>query len=293
MKRIPQKAETLFGAYLELTKPSITFLILVSTALGYYLGGDGINDYRQFLITLIGSCLVSSGAGALNHFAEMESDQMMDRTKYRPLPGGMISPESAMAFGIALTLIGTGLLYIFINQLTSVLALATALLYLFIYTPLKKLTWLNTSIGAIPGSIPPLGGWVAATGKLEAEAWILFAILFFWQHPHFYAIALMFREDYKKANLKMLPVLELDGKRTNRQIIWHSLLLIPVSVMPSYIGILGMTYFWGALILSMGYMVAGFPLIKNYSLDNARLLLKTSVFYLPALFGMIILDKIV
>ena len=292
MKRIPKKAETLFGAYLELTKPSITFLILVSTALGYYLGGDGITDYRQFLITLIGSCLVSSGDGALNHFAEMESDQMMDRTKYRPLPGGMISPGNAMAFGIALTLIGTGLLYIFINQLTSVLALATALLYLFIYTPLKKLTWLNTSIGAIPGSIPPLGGWVAATGKLDAEAWILFAILFFWQHPHFYAIALMFREDYKKANLKMLPVMEVDGKRTNRQIIWHSLLLIPVSVMPSYIGILGMTYFWGALILSVGYMAAGFPLIKNYSLDNARLLLKTSVFYLPALFGMIIIDTI-
>ena len=245
------------------------------------------------MITLIGSCLVSSGAGALNHFAEMESDQMMDRTKYRPLPGGMISPGNAMVFGIALILIGTGLLYIFINQLTSVLALATALLYLFIYTPLKKLTWLNTSIGAIPGSIPPLGGWVAATGNLDAEAWILFAILFFWQHPHFYAIALMFREDYKKANLKMLPVMEVDGKRTNRQIIWHSLLLIPVSVMPSYIGILGMTYFWGALILSVGYMAAGFPLIKNYSLDNARLLLKTSVFYLPALFGMIILDKIV
>ena len=185
------------------------------------------------------------------------------------------------------------MLYIFINQLTSILALSTALLYLFIYTPLKKLTWLNTSIGAIPGSIPPLGGWVAATGKLDAEAWILFAILFFWQHPHFYAIALMFREDYKKANLKMLPVLELDGKRTNRQIIWHSLLLIPVSVMPSYIGILGMTYFWGALILSVVYMAAGFPLINNYSPDNARLLLKTSVFYLPALFGMIIVDKIV
>ena len=229
MKRVPKKAQTLFGAYIELTKPSITFLILVSTALGYYLGGDGITDYKQFLITLIGSCLVSSGAGALNHFAEMESDQMMDRTKYRPLPGGMISPESAMAFGIGLTLIGTGLLYIFINQLTSILALVTALLYLFIYTPLKKLTWLNTSIGAIPGSIPPMGGWVAATGKLDAEAWILFAILFFWQHPHFYAIALMFREDYKKADLKMLPVLELDGKRTNRQTVSYTHLTLPTS----------------------------------------------------------------
>ena len=179
----------------------------------------------------------------------------------------------------------------FINSITCLLALSTTVLYIFIYTPLKRITWLNTSIGAIPGAIPPLGGWAAATGELAPEAWILFAILFLWQHPHFYAIALMCRDDYKKADLQMLPVLEKDGRRTNRQIIWHSILLIPVSIMFSFIGMMGQVYYWGALLLGIGYLVAGFPLIKNYSIDNAKLLLKVSVFYLPALFGIILLDR--
>tara|TARA_B100000029_G_scaffold41554_1_gene38685 strand:+ start:325 stop:1206 length:882 start_codon:yes stop_codon:yes gene_type:complete len=293
MKRKPPQAESLFAAYFELIKPSITFLILVSTALGYYLGSGGLDDVGKFLLTLIGSGLVSSGAGALNHYAEQETDQLMNRTKSRPIPTGLIPEKDALIFGIGLTLGGTALLYFFINNLTATLALATALLYLFVYTPLKKMTWLNTSIGAIPGAIPPLGGWVAATGQLDPEAWILFAILFLWQHPHFYAIAFMCKNDYTQANLKMLPVLEEDGRRTNRQIIWHSLLLIPVSIMPSYIGILGMTYFWGALFLSLSYFLSGFPLVKNYSLENAKFLLKVSVIYLPGLFGMIILDKVV
>ena len=292
MKRIPIKASSIQEAYFELTKPSITFLILISTALGYYLGGDGISDHVRFLITLVGSCLVSSGAGALNHFAEMESDLLMERTKKRPLPSGIIDPHHARSFGLFLTFFGTGLLYFFINPLTSVLALITTLLYLFVYTPLKKLTWLNTSIGAIPGSIPPLGGWVAATGSLDPEAWILFAILFLWQHPHFYAIALMYREDYEKAHLKMLPVVEPDGKRTNRQIIWHSILLIPVSLVPVYMNTLGMIYFYGALLLGIGYLFSGFLLTKNSSMDNARSLLRMSVIYLPALFITILMDKI-
>ena len=271
MKRIPKKAINLFEAYFELTKPSITFLILISTALGYYLGGDGISNYQHFLITLLGSCLVSSGAGVLNHYAELESDGLMYRTRYRPLPTGMILPKNAMLFGIALILSGSILLYFFIDlststnnfPLTTILALLTALMYLFIYTPLKKLTWLNTSIGAIPGAMPPLGGWVASTGNLDPEAWILFAILFLWQHPHFYAIALMFKDDYKKANLKMLPVIEPDGNRTNRQIIWHSLLLIPVSIMPVYMGLLDLFYFYTALILGFGYMLSGIILARK------------------------------
>ena len=268
MKRIPKKASSLQEAYFELTKPSITFLILISTALGYYLGGDGITDHVKFLLTLVGSCLVSSGAGALNHFAEMESDWLMERTKKRPLPTGIIDPHHARSFGLFLTFFGTGILYFYINALTSVLALITTLLYLFVYTPLKKLTWLNTSIGAIPGSIPPLGGWVAATGSLDPEAWVLFAILFLWQHPHFYAIALMYREDYEKADLKMLPVVEPDGKRTNRQIIWHSTLLIPVSLVPVYMNTLGMIYFYGALVLGIGYLLSGFLLLYLDSLLN-------------------------
>lgn len=292
MRRTPKQATSIAEAYFELTKPSITFLILISTALGFYLGGDGIQDHFKFLITLLGSCLVSSGAGALNHFAEMESDWLMERTKKRPLPTGLIEPDNARIFGLGLTLIGSGLLYFYVNPLTSVLALITTLLYLFIYTPLKKITWLNTSIGAIPGSIPTLGGWVAATGSLEPEAWVLFAILFLWQHPHFYAIALMYRDDYKKASLKMLPVVEPDGKRTNRQIIWHALLLIPVSLVPVYMNTQGLIYFYGALFLGVCYLISGFLLTKKFSMENARSLLQMSVIYLPALFIIILLDKL-
>ena len=292
MRREPKKASSIKEAYYELTKPSITFMILVSTALGYFMGGNGISNYQHFILTLLGSCLISSGSGALNHFAEAESDKIMHRTNLRPIPAGIILPENAMVFGIALIFIGSGILYFFINTLTCVLALITALMYLFIYTPLKKLTWLNTPVGAIPGAIPPIGGWVAATGSLDPEAWILFAILFLWQHPHFYAIALMFKDDYKKAGLKMLPVVEPNGSRTNRQIIWHALLLIPVSVMPVYINLLGMIYFWAALILGIGYLLSGFILAKQYSVNNARLVLKVSVFYLPILFLTIMVDKL-
>jgi len=292
VRRTPKQATSIAEAYFELTKPSITFLILISTALGFYLGGDGIQDHVKFLITLLGSCLVSSGAGALNHFAEMESDWLMERTKKRPLPTGLIEPDNARIFGLGLTLIGAGLLYYYVNPLTSVLALITTLLYLFIYTPLKKITWLNTSIGAIPGSIPTLGGWVAATGSIEPEAWVLFAILFLWQHPHFYAIALMYRDDYKKASLKMLPVVEPDGKRTNRQIIWHALLLIPVSLVPVYMNTQGLIYFYGALFLGVCYLISGFLLTKKFSMENARSLLQMSVIYLPALFIIILLDKL-
>ena len=293
MRREPKRAGSIKEAYYELTKPNITFMILISTALGYFIGGNGISNYQHFILTLLGSCMISSGAGALNHFAESESDKVMYRTSLRPIPAGIISSKNAMIFGVALVLIGSGLLYSFINPLTCVLALITALMYLFVYTPLKKLTWLNTSIGAIPGSLPPIGGWVAATGALDPEAWILFAILFLWQHPHFYAIALMFKDDYKKAGLKMLPVEEPDGARTNRQIIWHALLLIPVSVMPVYINLLGMIYFWAALFLGIGYLLSGFMLAKQYSVNNARLVLKVSVFYLPILFLTIMVDKLV
>lgn len=293
MRREPKRAGSAKEAYYELTKPNITLMILISTALGYYIGGNGVSDYGHFLITLLGSCLISAGSGALNHFAESETDKIMHRTNLRPIPAGIISSENAMAFGLLLILAGSGLLYWLINPATCVLALITSLMYLFVYTPLKKLTWLNTSIGAIPGSLPPIGGWVAATGTMDSEAWILFAILFFWQHPHFYAIALMFRDDYKKAGLKMLPVIEPDGSRTNRQIVWHAFLLIPVSIVPVYINLLGMFYFWAALALGVAYLISGLILAKQYSFDNARLVLKVSVFYLPILFLTIMVDKLI
>ncbi len=293
MRRKPRKASSSIEAYFELTKPSITLMILISTALGYFIGGNGVTDYQHFLVTLLGSCLISAGSGALNHFAESETDKIMHRTNLRPIPAGIIASENAMVFGLILILAGCGLLYWLIHPITCVLALITSLMYLFIYTPLKKLTWLNTSIGAVPGSIPPIGGWVASTGTLDPEAWILFAILFFWQHPHFYAIALMFKDDYKRAGLKMLPVVEPDGSRTNRQILWHALLLIPVSIMPVYVNLLGIVYFWTALTLGIVYLISGLILARHYSFDNARLVLKVSVFYLPILFLTIMVDKMI
>ncbi len=292
MKHNPQKANSVIEAYLELTKPRITYLILVSTALGYYLATEGVLDIINLIICLIGSCLVSSGAGVLNQYAEIESDSLMDRTRFRPLPAGIIPAENAKVFGIVLILVGIFILFFFINKLTATLAILTVLMYLFIYTPLKKITWLNTSIGAIPGALPPLGGWTAATDELHSEAWILFGILYLWQHPHFYAIALMYKNDYSKAGYKMLPVLENESSRTNRQIIWHLILLIPLSLIPSYIGLLGSIYFYGAFLLGVLYFLSGFPLIKTYNMKNARLLLKVSVIYLPALFCLIIFDKL-
>ena len=292
MNRSPRKATSLLNAYYELTKPSITFLILISTALGFYLGSDGNINYLKLFITLIGSSFVSSGSGALNHFLEAKTDSLMYRTKLRPIPSGMIESKVVLIFGVFLVIFGSVLLFIFINKLTSFLSLLTAILYLFVYTPLKKITWLNTSIGAIPGAIPPLGGWAAAAGIIQPEAWILFTILFLWQHPHFYAIALMYKEDYKKANMQMLPTVESNGNRTNRQIFWHSFLLIPVSLMLNYIGILGDFYFWGALSFGVLYLISGIPLMRNYSFDNARILLKMSLFYLPLLFLTIIIDQL-
>ena len=207
-----------------------------------------------------------SGSGVLNHFAEVDSDSLMRRTYLRPLPTGMIKPLRAKNFGLTLVSAGVIVLSVFINNITAILAILTVILYLFVYTPLKKITWLNTSIGAIPGALPPVGGWTAASGQLDPESWILFGILYFWQHPHFYALALMYQDDYQKAGYHMLPVLEKESQRTNRQIIWHSLLLIPVSLVLHFIGMLGIFYFYGALLLGMAYFLSGFVLVKNYSL---------------------------
>ncbi len=290
MKTLSMPAKTKSLAYLELTKPRITWMILVSTALGFFLGSKPSFDIGMLFWTLFGSGLVSAGAGALNHFAEEDSDRLMERTRFRPIHTGIICSEDVMYFGIALILLGTILLYFFVNIIVTTLALVTALLYLFIYTPLKKITWLNTTIGAIPGALPPVGGWAAASGRLDPESWILFFILFFWQHPHFFAIALMYRDDYKKANLQMLPSIEETSSRTNRQIVWHLFLLIPASLIPFYIGLLGEMYLFGAAILGLIYLLSGLLMIKSYTLKSARTLLRVSVIYLPALFLIIIFD---
>ena len=290
MKRKPSPATSQLGAFFELTKPRITFLILVSTALGFYLGSQGKINSNQFAFTMAGTFLLAGGAGAINHFVEKDLDKLMDRTQSRPIPAGIISGKNALFFGVSITIIGFIILAALVNHLTAILGLITVLLYIFIYTPLKKITWLNTTIGAIPGAMPALGGWAASANALDPNAWILFSILFLWQHPHFYAIALMCKEDYKKAGFQMLPVIEKESNRTNRQILWHAFLLIPVSLFFVVTGILGEIYFWGASALGFGYLISGIPLLRDTTVDNAKLLLKTSVIYLPALLIVIFID---
>ena len=290
MKRKPSPATSQLGAFFELTKPRITFLILVSTALGFYLGSQGKINSNQFAFTMVGTFLLAGGAGAINHFVEKDLDKLMDRTQSRPIPAGIISGKNALFFGVSITIIGFIILAALVNHLTAILGLITVLLYIFIYTPLKKITWLNTTIGAIPGAMPALGGWAASANELDPNAWILFSILFLWQHPHFYAIALMCKEDYKKAGFQMLPVIENESNRTNRQILWHAFLLIPVSLFFVVTGILGEIYFWGASALGFGYLISGIPLLRDTTVDNAKLLLKTSVIYLPALLIVIFID---
>jgi len=290
MKRRPLPAKNIYAAFIELTKPRITFLILVSTALGYYLGNTGQFELFNFLITIIGTTMLAGGAGAINHYIEKDLDMLMDRTKSRPIPSGLISSQTALYFGIIQSVLGFGLLWAFVNMLTALLGLLTIVLYIFVYTPLKMITWLNTTIGAVPGALPALGGWAASANELNPNAWILFAILFLWQHPHFYAIALMCKEDYKKAGFKMLPVIEEDSNRTNRQIIWHAFLLIPVSLFFVVTGVLGSIYFWGAALLGVVYLLSGIPLLKESSVKNAKLLLRTSVLYLPLLLVIILID---
>jgi protoheme IX farnesyltransferase len=265
-------------------------LILVSTALGYYLGNTGNTNIINFFLTMFGTALLSGGAGAINHYVERDLDKLMDRTKSRPIPSGLIMASTALYFGLILSIFGLLILCVAINLLSGILGLFTVLLYIFVYTPLKRITWLNTTIGAIPGAMPALGGWAAAANQLDPNAWILFSILFLWQHPHFYAIALMCKKDYAKAGFKMLPVIEKENFRTNRQILWHAFLLIPVSLFFVVTGILGNFYFWGALALGIAYLISGVPLLRDTTIDNAKLLLKTSVIYLPALLIIIFID---
>ena len=290
MNRNPSPATSQLGAFFELTKPRITFLNLVSTALGYYLGSQGEIIMNHFFLTMMGTFLLAGGAGSINHFVEKDLDKLMDRTQSRPIPAGVVSSKNALFFGVSISIFGFIILAALVNHLTAILGLITVLLYIFVYTPLKKITWLNTTIGAIPGAMPALGGWAASANELNPNAWILFSILFLWQHPHFYAIALMCKEDYKKAGFQMLPVIEHESNRTNRQILWHAFLLIPVSLFFVVTGILGEIYFWGASALGFGYLISGIPLLRETTIDNAKLLLKTSVIYLPALLIVIFID---
>ena len=291
MKIKKEIAKSRLSIYAELSKLNILSLVLIATILGYYLGTSGLISWKRLFITLLGTALTASGSGALNHYLERETDKFMVRTKNRPLPAGLIKPAEVMNYGVLMVLAGIMILVIQVNMLTGFIALLTAFLYIVVYTPLKKITWLNTSIGSIPGALPILGGWTASSGSIDAMAWVLFAIMYLWQHPHFYSIAWICRSDYAEAKLKMLPVIEPDGNSTIRQIFWHLLLMIPITFLPFIQGTLGLFYLIGAFMITSAFFVSALPLARNRSDKSALLLLKASVFYLPSLLLIIIIDK--
>jgi protoheme IX farnesyltransferase len=280
--------------YIELTKPRITWLILMSTGVGYFFGlhdqWRGWSELWVLFNSIVGTGLIASGTAALNQWFEREADRKMRRTEGRPLPSGRIAPSDAFWFGIALSLVGFLELSLLVNLLTGLLGLFTLLSYLFVYTPLKQRSSLSTVLGAVPGAIPPMIGYAASSGRLDADAWALFAILFFWQFPHFLAIAWMYREDYARAGIMMLPVVEPDGLSTSRQIVIYASTLIPVSLFPSVLGMTGRVYVIGALLLGSAFLYSGVRVALNRTILNARRVLLASVIYLPLMYGLMILD---
>jgi len=280
-------------AYVILTKPDVTFLVVLTTAAGFYLGAIGTVDPVSMFNAVFGTTLVGAGTAALNHYIERSSDAKMRRTSARPLPLGVLRPAEALAFGGALILAGGIYLALFSNLLACSLALLTTLLYLGLYTPLKKHTTWATAIGAFPGAIPPLVGWAAARGSLNEGAWLLFAILFLWQFPHFYAIAWMYREDYARAGIQMLPVVDPTGAATFGQIIFTAAILVPVSLLPSVIGLAGSSYFFGAFLIGLLLLEASLWASRSRTNVRAKWLMHATVAHIPLLLGLLMLDKVV
>ncbi len=280
-------------AYVVLTKPDVTFLVVMTTVAGFYLGSTGAMNWALLLNTVVATMLVAGGTAALNQYIEREMDAVMRRTAARPLPTGVLQPRDVLIFGVVTIVAGAAWLAVAANLLACLVALATSLLYLGLYTPLKTRTPLSTAVGAIPGALPPLIGWAAARGSLGLGGWVLVAILFFWQFPHFMAIAWMYREDYARAGIRMLPVVDRSGDSTFRQIVCMSAILVWVSALPSVVGMAGKLYFFGALLLGMLLLQVG--LWANRSRTNARAkwLMHATIAHIPLLLGWLILDKLV
>ncbi len=287
---LPLKKQT--SPYVELAKPRLTGLATATSLIGFLLGSTGPVDWIKLCVTLVGTVLVGAGAGTLNQYLERESDGQMERTKNRPLPSGRIHPDSALAFGVFCSIAGLLLLTCGAHPLAGKLAAITLISYLFIYTPLKRHTALCTLVGAIPGAIPPLMGWVAARGRLGLEGWLLFSILFLWQLPHFLAIAWTYREDYAKAHFKMLPVLDPDGGSTGRQIVLYCLALLFVSLLPTFFGLTGPVYFLWALLSGGAFLGCGLKTARARSGASARRLFLASILYLPGILFMMTLDRL-
>jgi protoheme IX farnesyltransferase len=280
------------SAFVTLTKPDVSFLVLITTAAGYYMGARSPINWLHMLHAVFATMLIAAGTAALNHYIERDSDRFMRRTAGRPLPTGVLQPREALVFGVLLSVAGAVDLYFVGGVLTAGLGAITCLSYLLAYTPLKKRTVWATFIGAFPGAIPPMIGWVAATGSLGRGAWLLFAILFLWQFPHFHAIAWMYREDYARAGILMLPVVDREGKRTFRQIILFAGALVLVSLLPALMGLAGVLYFFGALIVSTALVHVALWAATTKTNARAKWLMHATVLHIPVLLALMAYDKI-
>jgi heme o synthase len=275
-----------------LTKPRVVLMILVTTVVGYYVGLTGAPDYARVIHLLVGTLLAAGGTLALNQYWERDVDARMERTRVRPLPDGRLAPLEALLFGSAVTVAGLGYLGAFVGTFALLLTAATTALYLFAYTPLKLRTPLCTIIGAVPGALPPVTGWVAARDEFGIGAWVLFGILFLWQLPHTLAIARLYRDDYARAGVRLLPVVDAEGTSTERQIVTGCLALLAVSLLPTLIGLAGPTYFVGALVLGTAFVVLGTRQALTPSAVSARRVLFASLLYLPVLLALLAFDKV-
>jgi protoheme IX farnesyltransferase len=278
--------------FYELTKPRIVLMVLVTAFVGYYAGSGNVPDYVQLLQMILGTALAAGGTLTLNQFIERETDARMARTCRRPLPDGRVQPNDALWFGIVLTLAGLGYLAMTVNVLSAVVAASITVSYLWAYTPMKRMSSLCVPVGAVPGALPPVVGWVAARGELSVDAWVLFAIMFLWQIPHTLAIAFLYREDFAKAGIHFLPVIEPDGDSTNRQILVHCAALLVVSLLPTLIGLAGAIYFFTAFLLGVGFLASGIGLVLAPTRAGARRLLFASLLYLPVLLLVMALDRV-
>jgi heme o synthase len=280
------------GDFLALTKPRVVLMVLVTTLVGFHVGSVGVSDPFALLHTLVGTGLAAAGSLALNQYLERDVDGRMDRTRRRPLPDKRLRPRDALRFGAVLTLAGPLYLGLAVNWLSAGVVGITAASYLLAYTPLKRRSSLCTVLGAIPGALPPVTGWVAARGEFGVGAWVLFGILFLWQLPHTLAIACVYRRDYSRADLRMLPVVDPDGGSTGRQVVVNCLALLAVGLLPALVGMAGAVYFFGALVLGGAMLASGLGLAFGRTPADARRLVYASLIYLPALFVLMALDKV-
>ncbi len=279
------------AAYVELTKPRIALMLVLTSAAGFYLGTKGAFDPVLFANSLVAILLLAFGVATLNQYWEHRTDTLMDRTAARPIPTGRVTPAEALVFGIAQCAIAEVYLFLAVNPLTGFLGLAVIVGYVLVYTPLKTRTSVSTAIGAIPGALPPLMGWTAAANEISIGAWALFATQYLWQFPHFLAIAWMYRDEYAKAGILMLPVVEPAGKLTARQIVLFALMLVPVSLAPFFFAQAGMIFLIGASILGVWFLLASINAARSKTNDKAKRLLLVSVIYLPLLFLLMVADK--